>query len=121
MNEIIVQPIGVVRNERTGVEDDDWGDVVSTIVIDDELPAEALEGIAAFSHVEIIFYFHRVEPARIVAGARRPRNNPAWSESLPSVARTGRTVSVFPSPASLRSMGALWSSWVWTLLMERRF
>jgi tRNA-Thr(GGU) m(6)t(6)A37 methyltransferase TsaA len=78
MTDIVLHPIGVVRNNRVAVEDDAWGDVVSTIMLDDDLPAEALEGIDAFSHVEIVFYFHLVNTEKIVAGARHPRNNPAW-------------------------------------------
>jgi tRNA (adenine37-N6)-methyltransferase len=78
MSDILMVPIGVVHNNRLAVEDDAWGDVISTIVLADDLPADALEGITAFSHVEIVFYFDRVETAKIVAGARHPRNNPAW-------------------------------------------
>jgi tRNA (Thr-GGU) A37 N-methylase len=45
------------------------------------LPARSppkLSGIAEFSHVEILFLFHQVEPAKIVTGARHPRNNADW-------------------------------------------
>ena len=40
--------------------------------------AEALPGLADFSHVEVLFLFHEVEPGKIVSGARHPRNNKAW-------------------------------------------
>ena len=33
---------------------------------------------ADFSHVEVLFVFHEVEPSKIVVGARHPRNNRAW-------------------------------------------
>jgi tRNA-Thr(GGU) m(6)t(6)A37 methyltransferase TsaA len=75
---MIVEPIGFVRNSRRQVEDDNWGGVVSEIVI--ELGEQALWGIEAFSHAEVIFYFDQVDEIRIVTGARRPRNNPDWPE-----------------------------------------
>lgn len=76
--EIIVKPIGVVRNTRTEVADDNWGGIISEIVVDDEFGPEALQGIEDFSHAEIIFHFHQVDENKIVSGARRPRDNPAW-------------------------------------------
>ena len=73
---ISLTPIGYVRNTRKDVEDDNWGGIVSEIVI--EIGEEALQGLEDFSHAEIIFYFDRVEEAKIVSGARHPRNNPDW-------------------------------------------
>lgn len=75
---ITLQPIGVVRNARQVVEDDNWGGLVSEIEIAEPIGAEGLDGIADFSHAEIIFYFHQVEEPKIVTGARHPRNNPNW-------------------------------------------
>ena len=49
---ITVQPIGYVRNQRTAVEDGNWGGVVSTIIIDDAFDPDCLQGIEAFSHTE---------------------------------------------------------------------
>ena len=39
---------------------------------------EALQGLCEFSHVEILFFFHEVEPSKVVTAARHPRNNVAW-------------------------------------------
>ena len=75
---IVLEPIGVVRSARDDLRDDHWGDVVAEIVLDDRLPEEALDGLEEFSHVEVIYHFHRVAEAAIVAGARHPRNNPVW-------------------------------------------
>ena len=75
---IEMEPIGAVRNLRRDLADDDWGDVVSSIELRADLPAESLDGLDDFSHAEIIFVFDRVTPDRIVTGARHPRNNPAW-------------------------------------------
>src|ERR1700691_3547378 len=74
----IIEPIGFVSAVRTHPEDDFWGGEEACIALTGQFTAEALEGITEFSHVEILFLFHEVAPSKIVTGARRPRNNPAW-------------------------------------------
>ena len=73
-----IEPIGVVRAQRTAAEDDDWGDAIARIELAAGYGADSLAGLAEFSHVEVVYVFDRVDPARITLGARRPRNNPAW-------------------------------------------
>ncbi len=75
---IVMTAMGVVRNSRTVVEDDDWGAVESEIVLTAALGNDALAGIEDFSHAEVVFYFDRVPDEKIESGARRPRNNPDW-------------------------------------------
>jgi tRNA (Thr-GGU) A37 N-methylase len=75
---IVLEPIATVRAVRTVAEDDQWGGAVAEIVLQDGLPEEALAGLDAFSHAEVLFHFHLADPVRIVTGARHPRNNPAW-------------------------------------------
>lgn len=75
---ITLQPVAYVRSPRREVEDDHWGNVVAAIELAADLPDEALDGIDAFSHIEVIYCFDRVAADKIVAGARHPRNNPAW-------------------------------------------
>jgi len=76
--EFTLTPIGVVRAVRQTPEDDDWGGSEAAIELAEGLPDDALAGLNAFSHAEIIFVFDQVDPAKIVTGARHPRNNPAW-------------------------------------------
>lgn len=83
---IALSPIAIAYNERREMEDDYWGEVVSKIILDNSLPEDALSGIEAFSHLEIIFYFHKVEESKIVTGARHPRNDP----TLPKVGIFGQ-------------------------------
>jgi tRNA-Thr(GGU) m(6)t(6)A37 methyltransferase TsaA len=75
-----LRAIGHVQAARTEAEDDDWGDSEACIALAPEFGPEALQGLAEFSHVEILYLFHRVEPGRVVYGARHPRNNPDWPE-----------------------------------------
>lgn len=75
---IELNPIAIVRNERKLIEDDQWGEVISTIELLPPLTENALAGIASFSHIEVIYYFDRVQPEKIETCARHPRNNPDW-------------------------------------------
>ncbi|MEA5098385.1 MAG: SAM-dependent methyltransferase, partial [Burkholderiaceae bacterium] len=73
-----VEAIGVVQAARPHPEDDFWGGEQACIVLDERFPPDALQGIEDFSHVEVLFLFHQVQPAKIVSGARHPRNNAEW-------------------------------------------
>ncbi|WP_216831340.1 SAM-dependent methyltransferase [Alkalihalobacterium elongatum] len=83
---IELKPIAIAYNKRHEIEDDYWGEVESKIVLDRSLPEEAFSEIESFSHLEIIFYFHKVEKNKIVTGARHPRND----KSLPKVGIFGQ-------------------------------
>jgi tRNA-Thr(GGU) m(6)t(6)A37 methyltransferase TsaA len=78
--DITVQPIGWVRGGRVDPVDDDWGDEVATIELDGRFGPEALYGLAAFSHLDVVYQFHLVEEADVVSGARRPRGRVDWPE-----------------------------------------
>lgn len=75
---IELQAIGSVEGGRVRVEDDYWGGAESYIVLDDRFEPDALDGLDAFSHVEVLFFFDRVDPGKIVTGARHPRNQQDW-------------------------------------------
>jgi len=73
-----VQAIGFVEAVRPHPEDDFWGGEEACIALTEPFTAEAFQGITDFSHVEVLYLFHQVEPSKIVTGARHPRNNDAW-------------------------------------------
>lgn len=75
---ISIQPVAFVRGGRTAPEDDQWDRERARIVLADHLPEEAIMGLDAFSHAEIIFHFHLVPDDKIETGARHPRGNPDW-------------------------------------------
>lgn len=75
---IELRAIGFVHSGRTEVRDDYWGDEESSIALTDEFEADSLQGLADFSHAEVLFFFNQVEPSRIVTNARHPRGNPRW-------------------------------------------
>lgn len=70
MNAHEVRAIGHVISPRVGRKDDDWGEVESTIRLDpDRFGPDALAGLDAFSHVEIIFLFDQFEEQNVTVGA----------------------------------------------------
>lgn len=72
------QPIAFVHAERTRADDDHWGGTQARIELVPSFEPDALAGLDAFSHVEVLFLFHAVDPSDVATGARHPRGNPAW-------------------------------------------
>lgn len=71
---IILSPVAFVSNDRNVAVDDNWANIVSTIELADGLPDEVLDGIESFSHLDIIYFFDKVEPQEIKT-AGHPRGN----------------------------------------------
>jgi len=78
---IEMKPIAFVSNSRKTIEDDYWGEIISEIELAEGIITEAFEGIDAFSHLQVIFYFDQVDDAKATAKYRHPRNN----EALPKL------------------------------------
>ncbi|TCP58073.1 tRNA-Thr(GGU) m(6)t(6)A37 methyltransferase TsaA [Tumebacillus sp. BK434] len=77
--EIVLQPIGVVRSPRDEAIDDFWGSVESVIELDPEqFTADVAAGLSDFSHVDVVFFMNRVRPEKIETTARHPRGNTEW-------------------------------------------
>jgi len=75
--ELLLKPVATVKNSRAAPTDDYWGSVTSEIELAEDIPTEAFDSISDFSHLEIIYYFNRVDSKDIVF-AGRPRGNPAY-------------------------------------------
>jgi tRNA-Thr(GGU) m(6)t(6)A37 methyltransferase TsaA len=78
--DIILKPIALVGNTRNTAVDDFWGNIISEITLLPHIPNEAFNGIEDFSHLEIIYYFDKVDKSKIVYSGR-PRGNPEWPET----------------------------------------
>lgn len=77
--QISVKPVGVVHSTVKAAADDIWGGLVSKIKLDaSRFSAESLQGLQAFSHVQILFYMHLVAEEMIVTGSRHPRGRTDW-------------------------------------------
>ena len=75
--DITLKPIATVKNSRTIPIDDHWTEIISRIELADNMPTEAFDNITDFSHLEIIYYFDKVENDSIVFSGR-PRGNPNY-------------------------------------------
>ena len=75
--DIILKPIGAVKNSRTTPIDDNWSKIISEIELLDNIPTEVFNNISDFSHLEIIYYFDKVKDSDIIFSGR-PRGNPKY-------------------------------------------
>ena len=74
-----IEPIGQVRGGRIEAIDDDWDAVRATIELDArQWSSDALAGLEEFSHIDVVYIFHRVDPAEVTRDARHPRGNTDW-------------------------------------------
>jgi len=81
MDAVTLYPIGVVRSDRGEAIDDGWDAVPANITLDpNRFGPEALAGLDAFSHIEVIYYFHAPAADLEETGKRRPRGRPDWPE-----------------------------------------
>lgn len=79
MDSFTLVPVGWVSSTRTEPLDDDWDSVRATLTLDPaQYSPDALSGLDAFSHIEVVFVFHRVDLAKVQTGPRHPRGNPDW-------------------------------------------
>lgn len=81
-NGYALMPVGMVHSERIDPQDSDfWGDVVSTIVVDERFGPESLVGLTGFSHVEVLYLFDKLAERDDYRVTRRPRGR----DDLPPV------------------------------------
>ncbi len=77
--DIVLSPIGFVRTTRADPVDDNWDAETTRIELDPaRFSPDALLSLDAFSHVEVIYWFHHPEAAQPNLGARRPRGRADW-------------------------------------------
>jgi len=75
-----VRAIAFIHNDRSEALDDNWDDVVSTVELAQDVPAESLRGLEEFSHVEIVFFADWAEDVPPGPWHRHPRGNPQWPD-----------------------------------------
>lgn len=74
-----ISAIGHVVGGRDAADDDHWDGLTARIELDPlRFGKDALSGLDAFSHAEIVFMFDGVPESDIVDGARHPRENGEW-------------------------------------------
>lgn len=76
---ISIEPIGRVNGGRAEPIDDRWDQVRCEIVLDAaQFTPDALAGLDAFSHLEVLFHFDQVGIDEITTAARHPRGRTDW-------------------------------------------
>lgn len=73
MQNIIMQPIGYVKNNVQEKKDTSWGENTSEIILNKEY-YNGLNGLEDFSHVIIIYYLDKAKFDRDIHLQRRPQN-----------------------------------------------
>ena len=73
MTDIVMQPIGYVKNEVTQRKDTSWGEDTSTVVLNDEFKT-GLTGLEDFTHAIIIFHLDKAKYEKEKHLQRRPQN-----------------------------------------------
>jgi tRNA-Thr(GGU) m(6)t(6)A37 methyltransferase TsaA len=75
-------PIGVVSSPIVEPVDDVWRGVTCRIDLDpSRFTGESLLGLTEFSHIEVVFLFHKVLDSAIATGARHPRGRLDWPKA----------------------------------------
>ncbi len=76
---IAMEPIGRVHGGRTAALDDDWDREICEIRLDaNRFTPDALMGLDAFSHIDVVFQFDQVDESELVLSARHPRGREDW-------------------------------------------
>ena len=94
---IVTQSIGWVRNEIEEPMSYGWEDVVSEIVLNEDL-AEALDGIEGFSHLTVLCWLHRVPPDKRAITKLHPRDR----DDLPLVGVLATHTQYRPNPIGVQ-------------------
>ena len=84
-----IRPIGMVVGGRIEPTDDHWTGT-AIIRLNPDYPREVVQGLEEFSHLIVVWQFHRASPADVTLHARNPRGNPAWPATGTFVHRNHR-------------------------------
>ncbi|MEH0650465.1 SAM-dependent methyltransferase [Streptomyces scabiei] len=84
-----IKPIGIVVGGRTEVTDDHWSGS-AIIRLNSDFPLEVVRGLEEFSHLLVVWHFHKASPSDVALHARSPRNNSRWPATGTFVHRNHR-------------------------------
>ncbi|MEV6683932.1 SAM-dependent methyltransferase [Streptomyces sp. NPDC051130] len=85
-----IEQIATVVGGHTTVADDYQGGVESVIRLDDRFPLETLQGLDEFSHLTVLWHFHKASPDDVQLHARSPRGDTRWPATGTFVHRNHR-------------------------------
>lgn len=77
--EIMLNSIGIVESGRKEATDDFWGGTIATIYLDQkQFTPDCTLGLTDFSHIDVIYHFHKVSSGDVVLTAGHPRERKDW-------------------------------------------
>lgn len=76
--EFTIRPIGFIFSERLESIDDHWNQIRSFIELAEEYSSDSIRGLEDFSHIEIVYHFHKAKTNQIIVKAEHPRENPNY-------------------------------------------
>jgi tRNA-Thr(GGU) m(6)t(6)A37 methyltransferase TsaA len=99
MEEIKLKPIGSVSSPVTERMDENWGEIISKIILKPEFSG-ALLGLGDFSHAIIVTYLHQANYEKEKHLQRRPRN----LETMPMVGILSQRAKNRPNPIGVTAV-----------------
>ncbi len=96
MSQITLRPIGRVRNSIRHFKREGWESVISEIILDPHY-SEALDGIEDYSHILVLFWISRLQPAQRKIKKIHPKSRP----DLPLVGIFATRTQCRPNPIGL--------------------
>lgn len=103
MNDIVIHPVGFVRNEMTEkVSGEAYRDIVSEIVVEEDL-RDCLDGIEHHSHAIIVYWLNRIPEEERKVLKVRPMGDP----SLPIVGVFATRSPRRPNPIGIETVEIL--------------
>ena len=93
IEDIVIEPIGEVRNNINLPLREGWEEVVSELILNANLE-EATEGLEQFSHIIVVFWMHKVPPERDTPTKVHPRGR----KDLPLVGLFATRAPYRPNP-----------------------
>ena len=102
MENIIITPIGTVKNNVNEKKDTTWGNDISSIVLNDDY-ITGLKGLDGFSHAIILFYLDKAKYDKEKHLERRPQNR----EDMPLVGIFAQRGKDRPNQIGMTSVGII--------------
>jgi tRNA-Thr(GGU) m(6)t(6)A37 methyltransferase TsaA len=90
---IVIKPIGQVRNDVNLPLKEGWEKVVSELILDDKLE-ESTEGLEQFSHIIVVFWMHKAHQEEGIPTKVHPRGR----QDLPLVGLLATRAPYRPNP-----------------------
>lgn len=68
---ISITPIGHVSNKIKNIEVEDWSEIISEIILNDEVPLHAFQTLKQGDHLHIIFYLHLADKFNMIGYGKK--------------------------------------------------